>query len=212
MSSTPAAWGLSWNAPVPPSSAYDAATDSLTITCAPDTDAWQRTHYGFSRDNVHFASERREGDFTATVTVSGSPKSRYDQAGLFVRLSPSCWLKCSAEYIPDAPSHLGSVVTNCGFSDWATEDVSSEALASGAPLSVRIRREGPDYFVEKLVLDASTGKERWSQLRMARLLEDTSGNASWCGVDVGVYACSPMLAGEGHVAPYTVTFSAYSCK
>jgi hypothetical protein len=99
-----------------------------------------------------------------------------------VRLSPACWLKTSVEYEPDAPSRLGVVVTNGGYSDWSTQ----EFPAGRGETWLRIRREGTDYIV-----DASPDGERWQQLRMAHLHEDRAD----APVAAGLYACSPKAAG-----------------
>jgi hypothetical protein len=38
------------------------------------------------------------GDFCMATTVSTQPQQRFDQAGLMVWISKSCWLKTSVEY------------------------------------------------------------------------------------------------------------------
>lgn len=145
------------------------------------TDFWQRTHYGFQIDNGHFLYTQLSGDFVMTVHVRFRPVHQYDQAGVLVRVSPSCWLKSSVEYEPSGPSRLGAVVTNFGYSDWSTQ-----GFASG-PGSVwlRARREGDDY-----IIDASRDGQVWEQIRMAHLHEGR-GAAVACGL----YACSPKEAG-----------------
>ena len=80
-------------------------------------------------------------------------------------------------------SRLGAVVTNAGYSDWSTQDFPADRRE----LRLRIRREANDYLVEW-----SNDALRWSQLRVARLLEDDGRGAA---VSAGVYACSPKGAG-----------------
>lgn len=49
------------------------------------------------------------------TTVTTAPLQRFDQAGLMVLLSPSCWLKTSVEAGGGGrPNQLGVVVTNAG--------------------------------------------------------------------------------------------------
>jgi regulation of enolase protein 1 (concanavalin A-like superfamily) len=104
---------------------------------------------------------------------------QYDQAGVMVRASPSCWLKSSVEYEPAGPSRLGAVATNHGYSDWSTQ-----SFASGpGEVWLRLRREGDDYIVE-----ASADGKGWEQIRLAHLHE---GQVVACGL----YACSPKGAG-----------------
>jgi uncharacterized protein len=110
------------------------------------------------------------------------PLHQYDQAGLMIRLSAECWLKTSVEYENDAASRLGCVVTNRGYSDWSTQDVSS----TFTEFAVRLTRDGADYLVE-----ARGPGMQWTQLRLAHLDEDSGSNPIQCGV----YACSPKQAG-----------------
>ncbi|NTU81344.1 MAG: DUF1349 domain-containing protein, partial [Chloroflexales bacterium] len=97
-------------------------TDVLELTTAPDTDYWQRTHYGFQRDNGHFFFTPLRGDFTLRAELHSAPNAQYDQCGLLARASAATWVKCSAEYETATQSRLGSVVTNHGYSDWSTQD------------------------------------------------------------------------------------------
>ena len=122
-----------------------------------------------------------ERNFQMTVEVRMAPLHQYDQAGLMVRISAGCWIKTSVEYEDASLSRLGCVVTNRGYSDWSTQDVS----AAVTDFALRVTREGGDYLVE-----AQLPGRSWSQLRLAHL-EDDSGSAP---VRCGVYACSPKVA------------------
>ena len=165
---------------------------ALVLQPDAETDFWQRTHYGFQADNGHLLYAEMADDFVLTTTVRFRPAHQYDQAGLMVRLSPDCWLKTSVEYEPDEPNRLGAVVTNQGYSDWSTQDFPDDVLA----LSLRVRREGNTYVVE-YSLDTEPGDDtRWTQIRMATLLEDDGRTSVLCGL----YACSPK--GAGFVASF----------
>lgn len=166
----------------------DCANPCLRMRPDGETDFWQQTHYGFSADNGHFLHATVNSDFVMTTEVRFHPANQYDQAGLMVWFSPSCWLKASVEFEPEGPNRLGAVVTNNGFSDWSTQDFPSESRE----IRLRVRREGVDYIV-----DASSGAESWSQIRLARLLDDRKG----ANVRCGIYACSPK--GEGFIAEFT---------
>ena len=154
----------------------------LVIEPDAETDFWRKTHYGFVADNGHFLFANIEGDFSATTTVHFAPAHQYDQAGLMLRISAECWLKTSIEFEPGGPNQLGAVVTNGGYSDWSTQDVSPEVQT----LTVRITREGRTTLVEYL-----TQEDRWSQLRLVHLHQDDGVTP----VQVGLYACSPKGSG-----------------
>jgi regulation of enolase protein 1 (concanavalin A-like superfamily) len=155
------------------------------LTIQPDaaTDFWSKTHYGFEADNGHFLYALVGGDFRLSAEVHMTPHSQYDQAGLMVRISKSCWLKTSLEYEPGGRNRLGAVVTNGGYSDWSTQDVPS----SLNQFRLRVTRTGNDYLVE-----ASLEGDEWTQLRLAHLHEASDPAAE---VACGVYACSPKAEG-----------------
>jgi len=173
----------------PPRWSVDTAARCLRVEPAANTDFWQKTHYGFEADNGHLLSLPVVGDFVLTTHVHFSPVNQYDQAGLMVRLSPECWIKSSVEYEPREANRLGVVVTNAGYSDWSTQAFPDDRRDAW----LRIRRESTDYLVE-----SSEDGARWTQLRMAHLLDDRDGAA----VEAGVYACSPQ--GSGFVAEFTL--------
>ncbi len=159
------------------------ADGELVMHAEPDTDFWQRTHYGFRRDNGHLLGWRLSQDFVAELVAEFRPVAQYDQAGLMVRVSPGCWLKASIEFEPDGPSRLGAVVTNAGYSDWATQDVPRTMTA----VALRVRREGGDVFVDW----RAPQEAGWQQMRIAHLLEAEHAAA----VLVGAYACAPQGGG-----------------
>jgi len=153
---------------------------NLIVRTDAPTDFWQRTHYGFRNDNGHFLFLSLTGDFSLVVGAKFSPVNQYDQAGVMVRVSPSCWLKSSVEFEGSDPARLGVVVTNSGYSDWSTQNVPVETKN----LRVRVDRKGPDYSVY-------AWQNGWVQLRLARLLEDDGKFP----VMVGPYCCSPKGSG-----------------
>ncbi len=165
----------------------EPSTWSITagrLVIAPDapTDFWSKTHYGFEADNGHFLFANIAGNFCLSAGILMQPRSQYDQAGLMVRLSKSCWLKTSIEFEPDQMNRLGAVVTNAGYSDWSMQDVPSQVNR----FRLRVFREASDYLV-----DASLEGGPWTQLRIAHLQEDVDPAAP---VECGVYACSPKAA------------------
>lgn len=170
---------LTWHCAPP---RWQLGPDGLQIGTMAGTDFWQGTHYGFRVDNGHALLAEIGGDFALETRVRTQPVHQYDQAGLMVRLSPECWLKTSVEHEPGAPSRLGAVITNGGWSDWSTQDL-DPALAR--EMGFRVTRSGADYLVEAMV-----GHGAWSQIRLGRLHDNRDGP-----VQAGLYACSPKGAG-----------------
>lgn len=155
---------------------YEAGS-GLTIRTDERTDFWQRTHYGFQADNGHFLCTRHGGDFSVVTHVEFRPQAQYDQCGLMVRVDAENWIKLSTELENETCSRLGSVVTNLGFSDWATQDIPSDHQA----LWYRISRNGADFLLE-----ASFDGRQWLQVRVAHL------HSVLDELEVGLYACSPL--------------------
>jgi regulation of enolase protein 1 (concanavalin A-like superfamily) len=149
----------------------------LEIFTDAKTDFWQNTHYGFQRDDGHCLLTSLRGDFSVSTHVEFKPLEKYDQCGLMLRGDRQNWVKVSTEYEDARHSRLGSVVTNLGYSDWATQDVSS----SRREMWYRISKNGRD-----LLLESSYGGRAWTQLRIAHLHQPFET------LDVGVYACSPI--------------------
>lgn len=155
---------------------------ALRLTTSGDTDFWQRTHYGFRRDNGHFLSVPVSDDFVMTVKVAFEYVSQYDQCGLMVRHDAENWLKLSIEYEDADHSRLGSVVTRAGYSDWATTDIASDRQ----PIWYRISSE---HQLQDFKLDYSRDGVHWQQMRIAHL------DPASATLDIGIYACSPVGAG-----------------
>jgi Uncharacterized conserved protein len=80
------------------------------------------------------------------------------------------------EYENEAYQHLGSVVTNNGFSDWATTVID----ASVKSMWYRLSRREDDYCIE-----CSTDGITFHQMRICHMHK---GNGK---IQFGIYACSP---------------------
>ena len=151
--------------------------NGLEIITEKETDFWQNTHYGFQRDDGHFLFVQRTGDFSLSTNVIFRPSNKYDQCGLMVRIDDQNWIKVSTEFESDQISRLGSVVTNLGYSDWATQDIKSDR----DEMWYRISKRGSDFLLEY-----SFEGNKWHQMRIAHLHKSVESYA------VGVYACSPI--------------------
>ncbi len=151
--------------------------NGLEIFTDEKTDFWQRTHYGFQRDDGHCLLTKQADDFSLTTHVEFQPRTQYDQCGLIVRIDSQNWIKVSTEYESEHVSRLGSVVTNLGYSDWATQDVTSNYRA----IWYRISKRGMDFLLEN-----SFDGQAWTQMRIAHLHQPT------VHYEIGLYACSPI--------------------
>lgn len=151
--------------------------DLVEIQTIPNTDLWQRTYYGFQNDNAPVLQmETEEQYFSFLVKTSFESKHRFDQCGIVLYLNSENWLKASIEYENEKYQRLGSVVTNHGYSDWATTDISSEIRE----MWYRLSRRESDYCIE-----CSTDGVAFRQMRICHLW-DGAGK-----IKFGIYACSP---------------------
>ncbi|MBQ9148002.1 MAG: DUF1349 domain-containing protein [Oscillospiraceae bacterium] len=157
---------------------FDIQANQITITTEPHTDLWQRTYYGFRNDNAPVLQmETEEAYFSFVVrTDFTSSHHRFDQCGVALYLDSDNWLKGSIEYENEEFQRLGSVVTNLGYSDWATTDIP----ASVKSMWYRLSRRGSDYCIE-----CSTDGAHFKQMRICHL------HAGGGKIRFGIYACSP---------------------
>jgi uncharacterized protein len=175
-----------------PPTEYAISADTVKLTTDPHTDFWQRSYYGFRHDNAPALLLTSDENFTLTVQASFVYQNRFDQCGVVVYLDSDNWFKASIEYESQDFSRLGSVVTNLGYSDWATTDI-----ATPNQIWYRLSRRGPDFLVE-----SSPDGVTFQQMRILHLhqLGETSAEmgrlnpppASEHAVRFGLYACSPL--------------------
>lgn len=151
--------------------------EKIEIYTEPVTDLWQRTYYGFQNDNAPVLQMRSEDQFFSfIVKTQFESKHRYDQCGVAIYLNSENWIKASIEYENEEYQRLGSVVTNHGYSDWATTDIA----ASIKEMWYRLSRRESDYCIE-----CSTDGVNFKQMRICHLWEGAKEIA------FGIYACSP---------------------
>ena len=97
--------------------------------------------------------------FSFIVKAEFDSKHRFDQCGIVMYLDSENWLKASIEYENEKIQHLGSVVTNGGYSDWAT----TETDASVKTMWYRLSRREDDYRI-----DCSTDGVHFMQMRAGK--------------------------------------------
>lgn len=157
---------------------YQINQGTIEIITKPHTDLWQRTYYHFQNDNAPVLQMETEDQYFSFVVKTEFDDShhRFDQCGIVMYLDSENWLKGSIEYENDEFQHLGSVVTNNGYSDWATTEIG----ASVKSMWYRFSRREDDYCIE-----CSEDGVTFSQMRICHMHK---GNGK---IRFGIYACSP---------------------
>ena len=150
--------------------------DKVEIITEPHTDLWQRTYYHFRNDNAPVLQMKTtEQFFSFVVRTDFDSKVRYDQSGIIMYLDSENWLKAAVEYENDKIQRLGSVVTNNGYSDWASTDVD----ASIKSMWFRLSRREDDFCVEN-----SLDGINFKQMRICHMFNAPKE------ISFGIYACS----------------------
>lgn len=156
---------------------YEIGENRITVITEPGTDLWQRTYYGFRNDNAPVLQlDTEEAYFSFIVKTEFESHHRYDQCGVAMYLDSDNWLKASVEYENECFQRLGSVVTNHGYSDWATTDIP----AAIKTVWYRFSRRESDYCIE-----SSLDGEHFNQMRICHMAEGAGK------IRFGIYACSP---------------------
>ncbi|MGD0707108.1 MAG: DUF1349 domain-containing protein [Anaerolineaceae bacterium] len=173
---------------------FDISGQSVKITTEPNTDLWQRSYYGFRNDNAPMLLLESGDNFSFMAKASFEYKTRFDQCGVIIYLDSDNWFKAAIEYEDEKVSRLGSVVTNNGYSDWATTDI-----ATPTGMWYRLHRRGPDFLIE-----SSPDGINFKQMRIFHLhcLGETSAEMGKLDppapaeepVQFGLYACSPLAS------------------
>lgn len=156
---------------------YSIQKDKIDIITDPHTDLWQRTYYHFRNDNAPVLQmTTKEKYFSFVVKTTFDSQHRFDQCGVVIYLDSENWLKGSIEYENETFQRLGSVITNKGYSDWATTSID----ASIKSMWYRLSRRDKDFCLE-----CSQDGVNFQQIRICHLWEAKAE------IQFGVYACSP---------------------
>ena len=152
--------------------------DTIEVTTKPKTDLWQRTYYHFRNDNAPVFQMETEEKFFSFIVKTDFTEShhRFDQCGIVLYLDSDNWLKGSVEYENEEFQHLGSVVTNNGYSDWATTAIPANIKT----MWYRLSRREDDYCIE-----CSQDGTHFTQMRVCHLHQ---GGGK---IKFGIYVCSP---------------------
>ena len=152
--------------------------DRVEVVTKPHTDLWQRTYYHFRNDNAPVLQMETDEKYFSFLVKTEFTQSghRFDQCGVVMYLDSENWLKASVEYESEQFQHLGSVVTNGGYSDWATTEIPADVKV----MWYRLSRREDDYCIE-----CSYNGKDFCQMRICHMAKGAGT------VRFGVYACSP---------------------
>lgn len=157
---------------------YHIDNTKVEIVTAPHTDLWQRTYYHFQNDNAPLLQMETDERFFSFVVKTDFSEShhRFDQCGIVMYLDSENWLKGTVEYENEKYQNLGSVVTNQGYSDWATTAIDPSIKS----MWYRFSRREDDYSIEW-----SEDGITFTQMRVCHMHRGKGR------IRFGIYACSP---------------------
>lgn len=156
---------------------YTISDDKIEVITNPHTDLWQRTYYHFRNDNAPvFQMTTNDKYFSFVVKTEFDSQVRFDQCGVVMYLDSENWIKASIEYENETFQHLGSVVTNRGYSDWATTEID----ATVKTMWYRLSRRENDFCIE-----CSEDGKTFKQMRICHVHQADDE------ISCGIYACSP---------------------
>lgn len=98
-------------------SRWSVSDNRLSMIVTPKSDYWRISHYGFTVDDAPFYYSEYGGEFEAKVKISGDYKTRFDQAGMMIRIDHENYIKTGIEFV-DGRYNLSTVVTH-HTSDWS---------------------------------------------------------------------------------------------
>ena len=157
---------------------FEIKDGTISVTTLPHTDLWQRTYYHFQNDNAPVYQMKTDEKYFSFIVKTSFEEShhRFDQCGIVMYLDSDNWIKGSVECENERFQHLGSVVTNNGYSDWATTEIPADVKS----MWYRFSRREDDYCIE-----CSDDGEKWKQMRICHM---PKGDGE---IQFGIYACSP---------------------
>ncbi|WP_084626500.1 DUF1349 domain-containing protein [Demequina aurantiaca] len=161
-----------------PPEAVVLEAEAAVVTAVEGSDAWRTTSYGFVHDTEHAALVPVGARWSLEVTFVLDFAEQFDQAGIFVRVNDSEWIKAGVEFSDGAPQ-VGAVVTH-GTSDWSVAPVPEWV---GREVTVRASRDG-----DALTIRARADGEDWRLVRVANL--DPTADAA-----AGLFCCAPSRSG-----------------
>lgn len=152
----------------------ELAKGRMRVTAIDKSDAWRITSYGFIHDTEHALLAPFENATAMEVSFHLDFSAQFDQAGIFVRVDDTTWIKAGIEW-SDGEESLGAVVTR-GMSDWSLSPVPGW---DGRHVTIRASRTG-----NALTVRARVDDEPWRLVRVAPLDPEAV-------VTAGPFCCAP---------------------
>ena len=157
------------------------------VTAVEGSDAWRTTAYGFVHDTEHALLVPFVHGSAVEVSFVAGFGEQFDQAGVFVRIDESNWVKAGVEYADGVPQ-VGAVVTR-DVSDWSVAPVPEWA---GRTVTVRA-----SWDLDALTIRARADDGPFRLVRVVPLEPGVTASA-------GPMVCAPTRAG------LTVRFTRWS--
>ncbi len=161
---------------------WSASPSTLEFDVPANTDYWRISHYGFTVDDAPFLYAEYGGEFEAKVKISGNYKTRFDQAGMMIRVDCRNYIKAGIEYV--GGKYNISVVVTHDTSDWSV--IPLETPVKYIWIKAIRRRDAVEIFY-------SFDDSEYIMMRNAWMPDN-------CPVRVGVMAASPD--GDGFKASF----------
>lgn len=161
-----------------PPAALDITDDGMRVTAVKGSDAWRITSYGFIHDTEHALLAPFADNSAMEVSFTLDFSAQFDQAGIFISLDHTTWVKAGIEW-SDGEESLGAVVTR-GVSDWSLSPVPGW---NGRRVTVRASRAG-----DALTIRARVDSEPWRLVRVAPVPQNATLSA-------GPFCCAPTRDG-----------------
>ncbi|SKC69236.1 DUF1349 domain-containing protein [Okibacterium fritillariae] len=170
---------IDWNsgAWTTPPARVEITDDGMRVTAVEESDAWRITSYGFIHDTEHALLVTFEQNSAMEVAFHLDFEAQFDQAGIFVKVDDTTWIKTGVER-SDGEDSLGAVVTR-GMSDWSLSPIPGW---HGRLVTIRASRSG-----DALTIRARVDNEAWRLVRVAPLDPDAA-------VTAGPMCCAPSRA------------------
>jgi regulation of enolase protein 1 (concanavalin A-like superfamily) len=165
----------------------DLDGDVLRVEAREGSDAWRTTSYGFVHDTEHALLESFGAEEAVEVSFVLDFTAQFDQAGVFLRVSATEWIKAGVE-LSDGVPQVGAVVTH-GHSDWSVAPVPEWVRRV---VTVRASRSG-----DAVTVRAKAAGEPFRLVRVAHLDPQAE-------VSAGLFCCAPTRAG------FEVAFTGYT--
>ncbi|MDE6140898.1 MAG: DUF1349 domain-containing protein [Alistipes sp.] len=167
---------------------WETKNGVLTLSVTPHSDYWRISHYGFTVDDAPFYYATYGGEFEAKVKITGDYKTRFDQAGLMIRIDHENYIKAGIEFV-DNRYNISVVVTH-RTSDWSV--ISLTTTPPCIWIKAVRRLDAVEIFY-------SFDDKEYTMIRNAWLQDNTP-------VQIGMMAACPD--GEG----FDVVFEHFSVK